>query len=79
MDNDKKFWMDIGVKLGQSLECSQNVEQKLTKFIENEHAHLVDKLDSVDKKVNKIATKTAWVVGAISTLTVGIHILIRVL
>lgn len=76
---DKKFWMDIGVKLGQSLECSRNVEQKLEKFIENEHKHVVDKVDLIDEKVNKIVTKVAWIVGTIGGAVVIADILLRVL
>jgi len=76
---DKKFWMDIGVKLGRSLECSQKVEQKLNKFIDNEHKHMAEKVDIIDEKVNKIAVKVAWIAGAFFVLTIVVNILIRIL
>lgn len=76
---DKQFWMDIGVKLGQSLECSKNVEEKLDHFIGNDHKHVVKKVDTIDVKLNKVVAKVAWIVGSIAGAFTIANILIRVL
>ena len=69
---DKQFWIQLGQDFGETKQLSQDTSNKLEKFITNDFKHL-------DKKVDKLSAKVAWIVGGISALAVAINILVRIL
>lgn len=48
-------------------------------FKNNDFHNLQDKVEGVEKKVDKLGLKVAWIVGIISGLTLLANVLLRVL
>jgi len=51
----EKFWLEIGLKLGQAMELKDRFER----FIDNDFRHL-------ERKVDKISWKVALIVGGVT-------------
>ncbi len=69
---DKQFWIQLGQDFGETKQLSISTCKALEKFIGNDFKHL-------DEKVDKLGVKVAWIVGAISALTLIGNVLLRVL
>jgi hypothetical protein len=70
--DDRAFWTNLGIQIGQTLECSKQVKEQLDTFINNEFAHLQAKVDEVVKKV-------AYIVGVGAALWIAIQIAIKLI
>lgn len=69
--DNKDFWLEIGIKLGQVLSMKEDFEH----FKDNDFVHLRGVVDCLVKKVTKISVKVAWIVGLISGASLLVHVL----
>lgn len=71
-NNNKEFWVQLGMDLGKSIESSQRTEGKLDRFISNDFKHLSNKVD-------KIATKVAVIMGVIGFVWILVQIGLKII
>ena len=77
--NGKEFWIGLGKEIGETKACTASLNEKLDKFMTNDHAHLCAEVKEVDAKLDKLAVRIAYIVGGIMALEFVLQIGVRLL
>ena len=70
-DNGKELWMDLGLKIGQSIEATRSLNNKFDGFIKNDYCHL-------RKRVEKNTILLAGGMGALALLQLVLRFLFKI-
>ena len=77
-NGDKAFWVQLGVDFGATKQLAKDTNKALEKFIINDFAHMSEKVDSIDNRLNKVITKVAVIFALGTALIITANILIRI-
>ena len=78
-NESKEFWIGLGKEIGESKECTKRIDEKLNKFMNNDHVHLCADVKELEGKIDKLALRIAYIVGGISALSFAVQIAVKLL
>ena len=78
-NESKEFWIGLGKEIGESKECAKRIDEKLDKFMTNDHVHLCADVKELEGKIDKLALRIAYIVGGISALSFAVQIAVKLL